>query len=363
MSQSPDEPAASTRIDLPHEVATEPVATVPMRRRRVRSEAKAVAAVESHSAEQESRVEAPRFTVEPGEEVPEIVVRHADDIALHLRERLREVERRELAALEYERKLQEAEAAARVWVCQRDLELSALERELHLKSDDIKTQAAAVAAAEIASEEELRKQREDLHQQEAKLEQRAADLVQREERLHSERSALDQAVDKIRAERRRDEELQRARQQKWQTLMEGDRAQAERALANLQKHRLAIEERGRMAQAAPPAAIEIRRGRSSQQDLSLSALRAEAARDQRLALEHRWIAGQLWARLAGSGLASDDELQDALEKVRTQLETMYRRERAALQELHDSLADLARQSRAPAEAKGQVRPRMLAFTG
>lgn len=98
--------------------------------------------------------------------------------------------------------------------------------------------------------------------------------------------------------------------------------------------------------------------------MELSVLRAQATRDHRLALEHRWIAGQLWARLAGSGLAGDDELQDSLEQIRGQLEMMYRREREALEELQASLADTLRQSLPPPrEVKSRSKPRVLAFTG
>jgi hypothetical protein len=126
MSES-TEPSASTRIDPPHEAAGEDTPEAPSPRRRARRAPVAAAAVAS---ETEEHVETPRFVLQPADAVPEIVVNHAYDLSLHLAERLREVERRELAAVEHETKLQEAEAAARVWVCQRDLELSAWEREL-----------------------------------------------------------------------------------------------------------------------------------------------------------------------------------------------------------------------------------------
>lgn len=364
--------AASTRIDPSHSpYLEEPVAPVSPQRRRTRGGAKGTAAGEAALAEAETfrsgDLQAPVFRVDPSEAVPEIVVHHADDIALHLTQRLQEVERRELAAQHYETQLQEAEAAARVWVCQRDLELSALERELQLKSDEVKTQFAAVAAAELSAEQEIRQRHEELRQREAELERRAEQLNEREERLHGERAALDQAMDKLRAERRRDEELHRSRQQKWLALMEADRAQAERTAASLNKHRLALEERERACTAreqARPARDLTSRELRSDHHLELSALRAEAARDHRLALEHRWIAGQLWARLAGSGLAGDDELQDSLENIRGQLEIMYRREQEALEELQLSLAETLRQSLPPPrEVKNRSKPRVLAFTG
>jgi DNA repair exonuclease SbcCD ATPase subunit len=286
------------------------------------------------------------------------------------------VERRELAAAEYETKLQEAEAAARVWVGMRDLELSTLERELTLKSDELITQAAALAASEIAAENELRAQRAVLDKKSADLENRLAELTQREERLHSERTALDQAMDKFRAERRREEETHRSRQQKWHTLFEADRAQAERALANLQKHRQSLEQReAAVAQREvlaepPPKRVALAPPDSAptaiaSMGLSIALLRAEATRDHRAALEHRWVAGQLWSRLVGSALASDDELQDSLERVREQLELMYHRERTALEQLRDSLAETARQvqgsSRTPVRPRPQ--PRKLAYVG
>jgi hypothetical protein len=322
----------------------------------------------SDAAASADDVSPPSFRADPSDAVPEIVVHHADDIAQHLAERLRDVERRELAAAEYEAKLQEAETAARVWVCQRDMELSALERELQLKSDDVRTQAAAVAAAEFAAEQEIRQRHDELRQRAAELERTAASLADREERLHGEQSALQQAMDRLRAERRREEELYRSRQQKWNVQMEADRAQAEKIAANLHKHRLALEERERALsereQAATLPSSNIT-SRYPQPDLSveLSVVRAQAARDHRLALEHRWIAGQLWTRLASSGLAGDDELQDSLEQVRGQLEMMYRREREALEDLQESLAETVRQATpAPRERKVIGKPRVLAFT-
>lgn len=364
MSQSPDD-FATTRFDLRHEPATEPAITMPVRRRRTRSEPAAAATVQvSNSA----NVEVPCFAVEPSADVPDIVVRHADDIALHLAQRLREVEQRELAAIEFEARLQEAEAAARVWVCQRDMELSALERELQLRSDEVTTQSAAVAAAQIAAEQEIASQHDALRQREAELERLSSELTEREERLHGERSALDQAMERFRADRRREEELQRSRQQKWQALIDSDRAQAERTLVNLQKHRQALDERERnltaREQAAQTSWSAGKLGRQeSSDDISLSVLRAEAARDHRLALEQRWIAGQLWSRLAGSGLAGDDELQDALEQVRRQLEMLYRRERAALEELQSALAETVRQALPARRELNTYQPRTLAFTG
>src|SRR5436190_18908955 len=119
MSKSTDQPAASTRIDLPHEAMAQETPTAPIRRRKARSEAMAAAAAGAavaKSSEGEG-VPTPQFVVQPEDAVPEIVVNHAYDLSLHLAERLREVERRELAALQYETQLQEAETAARVWVC------------------------------------------------------------------------------------------------------------------------------------------------------------------------------------------------------------------------------------------------------
>lgn len=375
MSHELPSDVASTRIDESHVSEPQPL-QAPTRRRRARSEVK-VAPVGETASEQlvneqpeptAENISTPSFRAEPSDAVPEIVVHHADDIAQHLAERLREVERRELAAAEYETKLQEAEAAARVWVCQRDMELSSLERELQLKSDDVRTQAAAVAAAELAAEQEIRERHGGLRQREAELERAAAQLSEREERLHSEQAALAQAMDKLRAERRREEELYRSRQQKWNAQMEADRAQAERIAANLQKHRLALEERERSVNAREQSvAITgqnlVARETKSSNSVELSALRAQAARDHRLALEHRWIAGQLWTRLASSRLAGDEELQDSLENVREQLDMMYRREREAIENLQSLLAETVRQATPAPRERRIAKPRVLAFTG
>jgi hypothetical protein len=219
------------------------------------------------------------------------------------------------------------------------------------------------------------------------LERRDAEFAEQEERLHGERAALDQAADKLRAERRRDEELHRARQQKWLAMLEADRTQAERTLINLQKHRDSLDQRERSLAAkealleSPPPAVRLSETRQpaikaerdaaatacetgSRADLDVSVLRAEATRDHRLALEHRWIAGQLWTRLVGSGLADDDELQESLKQIRGQLDVLYRREREALEVVRSALTATARQLKsAPRDAKPRPKPRTLAFTG
>jgi hypothetical protein len=232
----------------------------------------------------------------------------------------------------------------------------------------MRTQSAAVAAAELAAEQEIRARYAELRAQQASLERQAAELAEREELLHGERSALDQALDKLRAERRREEELHRSRQQKWYSLVEADRTQAERTLTNLQQHRQRLEERERALNARDQAAVSDRdlmsRAPRSEDHPDLAVLRAEAARDHRLALEQRWIAGQLWVRLAGSGLVGDSELQDSLGKVRRQLEMLYRREREALEDIQEMLAETVRQIQpTPRDLRSRQTPRVLAFTG
>jgi hypothetical protein len=344
----------TTRIDQPHEPATidEPAALAPRRRRPQLATVGGpdIAASEPAEGESEPWAEAPLFVADPPESIPEIVVHHADDLARHLAERLQEVERREVEVARYHEELTLAEAAARAWVMQSDQDLTQRERELKLREDDVSTREAAVAAAEIASQEELRARWTELEQHSASLEQRDAELHDCAERLAAERNALDEAVEKLHAQRRREEELTRSRHQQWQTLVEADRGQLERAMANLQRHRAALDQRERALDAKGKARSKSGAGfrpaaKDSPGTLPLdSALeRTQAVRDHRAALEHRWVAGQLWSRLVGRALTSDEQLQESLAQVRSQLEVLYRREREALKEARNSVLAAAKE--------------------
>jgi hypothetical protein len=262
--------------------------------------------------------------------------------------RLKEVEQRELALAELETKFQEANAAAQAWVAERDIELTARERDVQFREDEVATRAAAIAAAELAGEEELATRRRALDERERQLQQRAEELDQREERLRAERAALDQAADKLRADRRREEELLRSRRQQWQTQMEADHAQAERVLVQLQRHRQSLDQRERALDQREQTETD-KRGTvaSASAGTSLDALRlqAEATREHRLAAEHRWIAGQLWQRLVGSGFATNDQLGDSLARLRGEIQSLYRRERETLEQLRRAITSAASQVR------------------
>jgi len=372
MAESPKLSAASsfdqtTRIDPPHEPQQPEANPTPAPRRRKRRGDLESAAVqftvqESTAGTNEPSVEAPSFVADPPDVVQEIVVRHADDLSLHLAERLREVERREVELAESQAELLIAESAAKSWVSLRDSELSAREREVALREDEASTRAAAVAAAELASQEELRTEWDALTRRSADLDHKQAELQQWEDCLRTERAALEQATEKLRAERRREDELQRARRQQWQARIEADRAQVERAMANLQRHRQSLDERERELQTREqqrdhrPAVNPGAHG----SNLESAALRAEAAREHRAALEHRWIAGQLWSRLAGGKLVADDELQQSLDHVREQLQMLYRRERESLQDLRTAIVAAGRELM-PAPRVPKSRPRREAL--
>ncbi len=304
------------------------------------------------------RKRAPCITVEPPEAIPDLVVRHADDLSVHLATRLAEVERREVALAQHEQMLREAEANARLWVGENDSELTARERAMQFQADELSTQFAALAAAEIAAEQEAQAQREALQERENALQRRMSEMEIREERLREEAGAVQHASEKLRAERRKGDELARSRQQQWQTLQLATQAQTEKLFANLAQHRFTLDEREQKIAAREEAYAQQVGAKPILQDrvvetapprpgLEESLRRAEATRDHRTALEHRWIAGQLWAKLVGSALASDEELTESLEQVRAQLELLYRREREALEDIRASLDETARQLLGP----------------
>jgi hypothetical protein len=213
-----------------------------------------------------------------GPDPEEILRYHAVDLAYHLADRLQEVERRELAAAEFESRLKEAEAAAQAWVAEQDFEFLARERELQrreeelrLRNDDTRTAAAAAAAAEISADEELSRRCEELDLRQQQLESRLRELHRLEERLGGK------------------------------AIFAGDAA------------------------CDSPLSLEVRRRE------------LEAIRDHRLAVEQRWIAGQLWLKIVQSGVATRQELLAALDELREQLAELYARERQSLEQLLDQL--------------------------
>lgn len=337
---------SAARIDPPHPMGDAGATEVPVtsRRRKRKAVSEAMPVGTTSQERPEPVIDAPQYLVESSEPIADIIVRHADDLSLHLAARLKEVEQRELALAEFEGKLREAEAAAKAWVAERDIELTARERDVQFREDEVATRSAAIAAVELAGEEELSMRRRVLDEHQRELQQKTEELDQRQDRLQAERAALDQATEKLRADRRREEELQRSRRQQWQTQIESDRAQAERMVAQLLRHRHALDQRERaldqrerdetdkrVTVAATPAVA------------SLEALRvqAEVTRERRIAAEHRWIAGQLWQRLVNSELVSNDQLSDSLTRLRSEIQRLYRHESETLEQLRRAIASAA----------------------
>lgn len=286
----------------------------------------------------------PNLVAEPGS-VREIVVRHADDLQLHLAERLREIERREVELEQFRNHLQLAEQTARGWVEEWDQELKRRDRELQLRSDEVSTRAAALATTEIVTEKELADRKMALDQQAASLELRHAEIAERTARLASEQAALQQAMERIAAQRRQDEELHRSRRQQFESLCQADRAQLERSFAQLARHRQALDERetklDHREQTLSTTHRKKRATPASPVSLAETERQARVAYDCRVALENRWIAGQLWLRLVRSKMLDDEALAVALANVRAQLAAQFERERDTLEELKIAIARAA----------------------
>lgn len=373
-SLPPARDLTGNRIDPPHAKQDAAVTESTAATRRRKRKAASVASNGASFAEQEGEssadmplassseaverfVDAPRYVVESSEPLADIVVQHIDDLSLHLAARLREVEERELALSEFHARFQEAEAAAQAWVSERERELMARERSVQLREEEVVTLAAAVAAAELAGDEDLAGRRRAMEQQERECEARLERCQQREQRAQAEQAALDQAAEKLRADRRREDETLRARRQVWQTQMEADRAQAERIASQLKRHRLALDEReralverehtiDRRVVSSPPAGSLLERRRAE----------VQAAHEHRVAAEHRWVAGQLWQRLVHSQLASDEQLGQSLQQLQDQLHQLYRRERESLEQLRRAVLEATAQGRGPSRRNQPQEP-------
>ena len=374
MDETENKPRAATeetagfitaRFDHPHPAArinaAEPVAK-PSRIQPRRAKTKAESAPQTHEAgtsqawaealdkpvlQTVQREAMPSLT--EFEELAPITARHADDIAWHLTQRLRETEQRELNVAEYSSRLEAAEAAAQAWVMERENEFHTHERALRLREDELDTRLAATAAVEITAQEEQHRWRAEWETQVRGMQQREASLAEQESRCQGITHSLATATERFQAEQHRQEEQWRARRQQWETLCEQDRAQAERVQLNLQRHRKSLELREQQirAQEASLANMQLERIQAERLRLETERWRMEAAQERRIATEQRWIAGRLWAKLTETNLASDQEIQTVLQQVRQELEIAYRRERESLERVRIAMLGLAQQLTQP----------------
>jgi hypothetical protein len=348
-----------TRVDAPHASDTSEAAAARKRKsRRATVVSGAIGSIpapptlsDSDEASHDQTPNLPGFRIEPPGGLPEIVVRHADEIAGFLAERLQEVERRELQVAEFERQVKEAETAARLWVAERDQELSARERALHIREDELSTQQASIAAAELALEQESASQRAALVEEAQQLERQRELLAEREAQLVEREAALAIAQERLSADRRHAEEQQRAREQQWQRHLVAQQEQQRRRTEHLHRHRASLDARER-AIAEREQAIS---GSIATTNVDAVAAQASAAHEHRLALEHRYVATELWKKLVASRMHDDEALQQALVRTRQQLQSQFERERAALLDVQHAIASHVR-TRTSRRRSGEPRP-------
>lgn len=324
------------------------------------------------------RVFTPDAPLDP--EIP-LPVRHAEQLADILMERLREVERREVQATEFSERLEHAEQAAKQWVIQQETEFRNRDQALRFKEDELTTKLAALAAEELNRDARWR-ERETNWQQEI---QAAEERVRASHELATTTAQQAQALTAARKEweadrRRAEEQLDRLRQQ-VQSARQRQEWQQQRLLEQLRIHREALEQQERRLVFREMALEQSDRDHARSERLALDAARvkATAAHDRRLATEQRWIAGRLWKLLLKTLPLPQRELEQSLVEVQRELETAFQHEleeitqlRAAILEYGKKLqhayggemteTEFAAESTAPDDSLAQEPTKLLART-
>jgi hypothetical protein len=304
-------------------------------------------------------------------------------LAAHLRERLRDVDRREAALHASVAQLECDLRASRLWLREREMEFQSRENELLRQIEELREQAQSpppqeaqdggrnldAARAELDErEQQLRLREDELRERRFELDRQAAALShaqqlwhqqrEREERqLVEERQQYEQAAalrqDELRREfaeqvRRREEELRAAEELVRQQAQALDR---DRELFGTQRQawaeqharqRQALDER----RAAMEAELGDRRTRLDarqewieRQKAGLDQVRDEALALHRQSLEMRLIAEQLWAQI--SGRLPPAEVTQAIAQMRLKLAEQYRIEEDQLAARRNELIELS----------------------
>ncbi len=300
------------RIDPAHEVAgppasiaTKPIAAEPVATKPIAAEPPATKSVAEAHADIApiALMDAPGqdAVVQPAQERIHV---QAEQLAGHLRRRLKELDHRESLINARSAAIDRDTRAARLWIVEREAELAARndglderQKELDDREVELNCQMRQAVQAKAASDGN------DLAERLAEQARVEAELLR--EQLRQERQ---QFSEEARRQRRRLADEQRA------------------TLAEVEKQREAV------------------RYRAEQVDRSCAALeqlRAELGRMHRETLEIRLATEELWAQL--SGVAPPAALTNSLSGIRSKLADHYRFANAELQEQKQELESIRRQ--------------------
>ena len=294
-----------------------------------------------------------------------------EQLAGHLRERLRDVDRRESRLNARVAQLEGELRASRMWFREREKEFQDRESELHQQIEELQERAAPPLIATVDTDlmaEEAR--RADLDDREQQLALRENEV--RERRFETERQAValrhaqqlgeqqrTQQQRELAAERTRlEEEFQRRLAEREELLrsaeaildahshqLEQDRAALLAERQDWQQRKTSeLQEIDAQRQSTDAEAnnrrgqLEARQDWIERQKAGLEQVRGEILALHRQSLEMRLLAEQLWSQI--SVQAAPAEITQALARLRLKLAEQYRVEEQSLQARRDELVQL-----------------------
>jgi hypothetical protein len=365
-----------TRLDPPHLPDTQPAAAVPTDDAPLDDGVTLLVARAPLTEEPLLEVEEPTETmlaVVVGEN-PEIrreqLQLQVAQLAEHLRERLREVDRREAALHARTSELEADVRASRMWLNEREMEFQERENELRRQIEELQERAERrpfepqisvfdpdARQAELDEREQLLRLQEDaFRERRFEMDRQAAALThaqqlcqQQRERdgrdLAMQRSQLTEEFHQLVAQR--EEQIQAAEALLNEHAAQLDRDQtalaADRHAWDQQKRRQreAIDELRTTAEAEladERARLAARQEWIERQRAGLDQVRDEALRLHRQALETRLLAEQLWAQITGA--LTPAEATQAIAHLRVKLAEQYRVEEQQLVARQNELVQL-----------------------
>lgn len=285
---------------------------------------------------------------------------HIAQLAGHLRDRLREVDRREAALHARTSQLDADVRAARLWLQEREVGFQERERDLQRQIEDLEERATshvvqmdaevedpqAILAELKERDEQLRQCEDDVRERRFAVEREAVALrhaqqVWQQQREREERSLTQQREQSQREIQelvnQRESQLRAAEVLLMQHVEQFDRDRAgllkERQAWDDQRARQheAIAELQRNAEAELADArsrLDARQDWIERQKSGLEQVRDEALRLHRQSLEMRLLAEQLWAQI--SGALTPAEVTQSIAQMRLKLAEQYRLEEQQL---------------------------------
>ncbi len=282
---------------------------------------------------------------------------HASQLVSHLRDRQRDVDRRE-SLLHAQLAQQENELRShRLWMREREADVSDRERDLRRQINELEQRIAGLSTVELSADQCIQDREQKIAERETDLAKRQFQLDERERRVTSEVTALHTAEQRFAEEHRQFAHQVRAEKQKLQFLQESLWQTHRRLLVNVERHRESLEQKERrLAKVQPIERVagesldEQLKGKRQQretQDLEARLARREKQLDvqfaefeqERRSLEREQVETREELERERQGLSVDrrqfrEELAQGTARLEQRSESIEK-QRIVLEQLHD----------------------------